>query len=57
MQKLTEVLAMGGYAAYIWPSFLVATFIMVGLTAVSLRSQKRAKQTLDRLQNTQADEA
>jgi heme exporter protein D len=51
MEKLTEVLAMGGYAVYIWPSFLVAAVVMVGMVVFSLRSLKRAHRTLAHLQD------
>jgi heme exporter protein CcmD len=52
MQKLTDVLAMGGYGVYIWPSFLVAALVMGVLAVSSLRSFKRARQTLLHLQDT-----
>lgn len=52
MQKLTEVLTMGGYAAYIWPAFLTAALIMGALALSSVRSFRRARKTLVALQET-----
>jgi heme exporter protein D len=58
MEKLTEVLAMGGYSAYIWPSFLLAGAVMAAMLAVSLRSLRKARGTLIHLQETSgSDEA
>ena len=57
MEKLTEVLAMGGYAMYVWPSFIIAALIMAGMVATSLRGLRRAQKTLAQLQVTPANEA
>jgi len=50
MEKLTEVLAMNGYAVYIWPSFVITAITMWGMVFVSVRSLKRAQKTLIDLQ-------
>lgn len=52
MEKLTELLAMGGYAAFVWPSFLTAASVMLGAFILSLRSLKKAQRTLARLQQS-----
>lgn len=57
MEKLTEVLAMGGYATYIWPSFAVAAVVMLALLLTSLRALRRASATLSQLQDLPSDEA
>ena len=41
---------MGGYAAYIWPSFLITAITMWGMVYVSMRSLKRAQKELAELQ-------
>jgi len=41
MGRLTEYFAMGGYAAFIWPAYLIAAVILVGLLVVSLRDLRR----------------
>lgn len=38
MDWLNEFLSMGGYGAYIWPAYLIAAVILVGLLIMSLRS-------------------
>lgn len=54
MEKLTEVLAplvdMGGYGAYIWPSFATAALVLAAMLIISLRSLARAQRSLARLQ-------
>jgi heme exporter protein CcmD len=50
MEKLTEVLAMGGYGIYVWPAFLLAALTMAGMAVCSLRSLRKAQKALAELQ-------
>ena len=43
MQAIQDYLAMGGYAAFVWPCFAATLIVMIGLYVVS-------KQRLARLQ-------
>src|SRR3954471_20551083 len=52
MEKLTDVLAMGGYAAYVWPSFIIAALLMLGMVITSMRSLRKAQRTLSQLQES-----
>lgn len=38
---------MGGYAAFIWPSFAASAVILVALLMISLRARKAARAELD----------
>ena len=40
---------MGGYAAYIWPSWLVGVIILGGITLASIRRYKHANARLGQL--------
>ncbi|HRQ83081.1 MAG TPA: heme exporter protein CcmD, partial [Azospirillaceae bacterium] len=42
---------MGGYAAYVWPSYGIAAVVMIGLLAMSLRELKDNEATLKALEN------
>lgn len=44
MQAIQDYLAMGGYAAFVWPCFAVTLIVMIGLYVAS-------KQRLARLQS------
>jgi len=44
MQAIQDYLAMGGYAAFVWPCFAATLIVMIGLYAAS-------KQRLARLQS------
>jgi heme exporter protein CcmD len=55
MQKLTDVLAMGGYGSYVWPSFAVAFVVMAIMAGTSWRSLKRSQKAIAKLQ--QSDES
>lgn len=37
MTEVKEYLAMGGYALYVWPAFLIAAVVMIGLAVSSYR--------------------
>ena len=46
MQKLTDVLNMGGYAAYVWPSYAVAALVMCGMALLGFQLLRRARRLL-----------
>lgn len=48
---MTDYFAMGGYAAYVWPSYGLTALVMIGLLAVSLRELKDNEATLKALES------
>ena len=50
MESLRSFLAMGGYAAYVWPAFLVAALVMAGQVATTLLSLRRREAALAELE-------
>jgi heme exporter protein D len=50
MQHLMQYLAMGGYAAFVWPAYGVALLVLGGLAAQSLRAYRRNLRQLEALQ-------
>ncbi|WP_455374191.1 heme exporter protein CcmD [Limibacillus halophilus] len=50
MNGAESFFAMGGYAAYVWPSLLVTGLVMLVLFLASRRRLKEAQRTLDRLE-------
>ena len=50
MNDLSAYLAMGGYGAYIWPSYGLAFVVMAGLALTSWRSLRRNEADLAALQ-------
>lgn len=44
--SVADFLAMGGYAAYVWPAFGLAAIILIGLTVASLRGLRVAEADL-----------
>jgi len=56
MEKLTEVLAMGGYGPYVWPSFAIAAAMMLALLLTSLNAQKKANAILSHIKELPSDE-
>lgn len=47
---------MGGYAAYVWPSFAVTAIVLLVMVFSSLRGLHKAQQTLTELQNLPRNE-
>jgi heme exporter protein D len=43
---MSHFLAMGGYAAYVWPAYGVSALGLVSAIALTLRAHKRAKRLL-----------
>lgn len=50
MQGILDYLAMGGYAAFVWPAYAVAAVILAGLCWQSRQAYRRRQQELERLQ-------
>jgi heme exporter protein D len=50
MESLRIFLAMGGYAVYVWPAFLVAGLVMAGQVATTLHSLHRREAALAELE-------
>ena len=44
---MSEYLAMGGYAAFIWPTYAVAAVLLVVLFLISARRLQAAERALD----------
>jgi len=42
---------MGGYAAFVWPSFAVTTVVMIAIWVISRRNLRRAEAELKALEN------
>ena len=49
-QWLTQWLAMGGYAGFVWPAYGIAAAILGGLALFSWRGHRRSGEALARLQ-------
>ena len=43
---IQDFLAMGGYAAFVWPAYALAAIVLVGLLAISLRQLRKAESEL-----------
>jgi heme exporter protein D len=50
MTALSQYFAMGGYAAFVWPAYAVATIVIGGLSWQSWRRYRASAVLLDRVQ-------
>ena len=55
MQSLSAFFAMGGYAVYVWPAFLVTALVMIGQLAATLRTLHRREAALAALEARQGE--
>jgi heme exporter protein D len=54
MDNLATYLAMGGYAAFVWPAYAIALVVLGGITLQTWRRHRASLRTLDRLQQRAA---
>lgn len=47
---MVEFLAMGGYAGFVWPAYLLTAAVLVGLLWTSLGGLRSAQRRLDRME-------
>lgn len=52
MEALTRFLDMGGYAAYVWPSFVLTFAVVIGLAVASRLSLRKAERQLALLEQS-----
>ena len=50
MSGLTHYLAMGGYAAFVWPAYGIAVAVLGGITVQTWRRYRASRDALDRLE-------
>ena len=51
MDEMEQFFAMGGYAGYVWPAFVVVLVVMALLWFSSVRSWRQSEDTLTALRN------
>jgi heme exporter protein D len=47
---MSHYLAMGGYAAFVWPAYAIALVVLGGITVQSWCRYRASRRALDRLQ-------
>jgi heme exporter protein D len=52
MESFAQFLAMGGYAAFVWPAYAIAAVVMIGVLAQSLRALRAREAELAALGET-----
>jgi len=50
MQSLSEFLAMGGYAAYVWSAYSLTALVLIGLLVATLREMSARQKALAELE-------
>jgi heme exporter protein D len=52
---MDQFLAMGGYATFVWPSYALSVFVLVGLAAWSWKANRRTRDMLRRMETQGKD--
>ena len=52
MERLVAFFEMGGYAAFVWPPFVIAALVMAGLAIASRRRLRASERLLAELEET-----
>jgi len=47
--------AMGGYAVYVWPAYIISALVLAAAIVVSLQSHARAKKSVRELEDDSAE--
>jgi heme exporter protein D len=50
MDRIGTYLAMGGYAAYVWPAVAITAVVMIGQVVLTLRTLRRREAALAELE-------
>ncbi len=53
---MNEFLSMGGYAKFVWPSFLISLAVLAGIAVVSIRTYRKQKAMLAALESGETEE-
>jgi heme exporter protein D len=51
---MAEFLAMGGYAAFVWPAYGITALVLIWLLAATLRALRTSEATLRALEGSRA---
>jgi heme exporter protein D len=54
---MASFFAMGGYAVYVWPAYIVSVLVLTIAIIVSLQAHARAKRSVRRLEDDSGDNA
>lgn len=47
---MANFFAMGGYAVYVWPAYVMSALVLIGAVVMSLQAHLRARNAVKRLE-------
>jgi heme exporter protein D len=54
---MASFFAMGGYAVYVWPAYIISAVVLAAVVAISLQAHARAKRSVRKLEDDSGDSA
>ena len=52
---MASLFAMGGYAVYVWPAYVISVLVLGAAIVVSLQGHARARRSVRRLESEDAE--
>ncbi|HXJ03267.1 MAG TPA: heme exporter protein CcmD [Micropepsaceae bacterium] len=52
---MANFFAMGGYAVYVWPAYIISALVLAAVIVVSLQGHARAKRSVRQLEDDNAE--
>jgi heme exporter protein CcmD len=53
---MADFFAMGGYARFIWPAYIITAVVLIAAIAVSLQAHISARRSVQRLEEDSGDD-
>ena len=54
---MADFFAMGGYAGFVWPAYIITIIVLIAAIVVSLQAHRSARQSVRRLEEDSGEDA
>ena len=53
---MADFFAMGGYAGFVWPAYIITMIVLIAAIVVSLQAHRSARQSVQRLEEDSGED-
>ena len=53
---MADFFAMGGYAGFVWPAYIITAIVLIAAIAVSLQAHRNARRSVQRLEDDSGED-
>jgi len=54
---MADFFAMGGYAGFVWPAYIITIIVLIAAIVVSLQAHRTARRSVQRLEEDSGEDA